>query len=668
MDSLHHEGLLVLETPDFIDLAITVRGSEVSLNSLQKEMAVAWVRKLGTPYVEDPVFITNYMADFSAALGISPVLSIEEVNFSQVIDFVESERAKKENLTKEEKKTAREARKVERDRLKEIYGYALVDGERMELGNYQTEPSGIFMGRGEHPLRGKWKKGATKKAITLNLSPEGRQPEGDWGEIIWADDCMWVAKWTDELTRSVKYVWLHDSTPIKQQREAEKFNKALKIEKRIEDIRTHIREGLQSDEPKRRAVAAACYLIDSLSLRVGDEKDPDEADTVGATTLRIEHLKFKTNSIVFDFLGKDSVAWHKELELTPDVYSVFKELFDIASEKVASFRGRASKKITADPKKIAQIFPTIRSTHVNRFLSEVIPGVTAKMFRTFHATVLIREELKQSKVKRVDPDFIKKAAVKRANLEVARVMNHTKQAPKGWSSTEHRYKERISKATERIEKAKLLVKDKKKRLRAIKKKESDQLKKQQDAIKKQKEIVERSKESVASWREKRDKSKKTWDNVRARRQQIRGSTRKGATTKKERMEGVQLSVERTRNWYDNVEAGLVKAREIYQKGKTSLEKKQHALTAFRNKSSERIDKVQATVSTFTDRVKKAELAKKKVEGDLALAKASRTWNLGTSLKSYIHPKVIYKWCQKVEYDWKKVYPSTLQRKFSWVET
>ena len=290
------------------------------------------------------------------------------------------------------------------------------------------------------------------------------------------------------------------------------------------------------------------------------------------------------------------------------------------------------------------------------------------MFRTFHATVLIREELKQSKVKRVAPDFIKKAAVKRANLEVARVMNHTKQAPKGWSNTEQRYRERVAIATERIEKAKTLVKDKKKRLRTVKKKESAQLKNQQDAIKKHKEILERYKESVASWREKRDKAKKTWDNSRTRRRQIRGSKRKGASTKKERMDDIQLSVERTRIRYDNAESGLVKARERYQKSKVSLEKKQKALATFRIKSTERIEKTQNTVKTFTERVKKAELAKQKVEGDLTLAKASRTWNLGTSLKSYIHPKVIYKWCQKVEYDWKKVYPSTLQRKFSWVET
>ena len=39
-------------------------------------------------------------------------------------------------------------------------------------------------------------------------------------------------------------------------------------------------------------------------MRVGDEKDPDEADTVGATTLRKEHIKLTENSIEFDFLGK----------------------------------------------------------------------------------------------------------------------------------------------------------------------------------------------------------------------------------------------------------------------------------------------------------------------------------------------------------------------------
>ena len=401
METLAHNGILVLEPPQARNLKIVARGQEINLSQLQEEMAVAWVRKLGTPYVDDPVFAENFMTDFSKALSIKPVLHVDEVDFTEVIQIVEAERAAKENMTSEEKKELREERKRVRGELKEKYGYALVDGERMELANYQTEPSGIFMGRGKHPLRGRWKQGATKSDITLNIDPEAAEHlEGGWKELIWAPDTMWIAKWTDELTGKVKYVWLHDSTPIKQEREAAKFDKALKVEKKIDEIRAHIDEGLNSDNASRRMIAAACYLIDNLSLRVGDEKDPDEADTVGATTLRAEHLTFMKDSIVFDFLGKDSVPWHKEIQPDSDVYRVLKELHEKAVDRISSFKTRKAKRTKADPKKLAQIFPSINSTHVNRFLSEVYPELTAKVFRTYHATTIMRDELKDSKAKK----------------------------------------------------------------------------------------------------------------------------------------------------------------------------------------------------------------------------------------------------------------------------
>ncbi len=38
------------------------------------------------------------------------------------------------------------------------------------------------------------------------------------------------------------------------------------------------------------------WLIFAVNMRVGDEKDPDEADTVGAITLRAEHVKIDGNS------------------------------------------------------------------------------------------------------------------------------------------------------------------------------------------------------------------------------------------------------------------------------------------------------------------------------------------------------------------------------------
>ncbi|MGY5862340.1 MAG: DNA topoisomerase I [Candidatus Thorarchaeota archaeon] len=667
MESLQHNGILVLELPSARGLSIIARGQEIALSQLQEEMAIAWVKKIGTPYVEDPVFANNFMDDFSRALQIKPSLRVEDVDFSEVVDVVERERTVKAAMTKEEKKAARESRKAERERLKEIFGYALVDGERMELGNYQTEPSGIFMGRGKHPFRGRWKRGVTHKDITLNLSPDASIPEGHWKAIEWSHDSMWIAKWMDELTSKVKYIWLHDSTPIKQEREAAKFDKALRMGRLTETIRDHIMEGLRSDKPKRRMVAAACYLIEYLSLRVGDEKDPDEADTVGATTLRAEHLTFNSDSIVFDFLGKDSVSWHKELEVPSEVYDVFRELYDGAVERVESISSRAGGRTSADPKKLAQLFPSIRSTHVNKFLSEVDPDLTAKMFRTHHATKLMQEELTRSRTKRTDPDFIKKEAFKLANLEVARVMNHTKQAPKGWNRTAERYRERLKKADIRIEKAKAQLVVKRRRLRKVSRKEKALRTKKQDLVTRQKQIVEKNKASVAMWREKRDKAKITWDNARDRKRRTRGSKRKGMTTKKERLEGAQASIERARDRLEKAEIGLANARERYRKSKANLERKQNVLTKFREKSTERVARVERTVTAAKERVKKAELAKKKIQIDYALAGNCRTWNLGTSLKSYIHPKTVYKWCQRVEYDWRKVYPTTLQRKFTWVE-
>ncbi|MFW9962406.1 MAG: hypothetical protein ACFFCX_02510 [Candidatus Sifarchaeia archaeon] len=669
MESLIHNGILVIEPPQPRGLSIRARDRVIILSQLQEEMAVAWVKKLGTPYVDDPVFANNFMTDFSKALGIDPVLRVDEVDFSEVIQVVEEERAVKESMTSEEKKAAREERKVIREQLKQKYGYAIVDGEKMELGNYQTEPSGIFMGRGEHPLRGKWKQGATKKDITLNISPEGVSDlENEWGELIWTPETMWIAKWTDELTGKVKYIWLHDSTPIKQEREAAKFDKALRVERQIDEIRSHILDGLRADKPKRRMVAAACYLIDRFSLRVGDEKDPEEADTVGATTLRAEHLTFRENTVIFDFLGKDSVRWHKEVEMLPEVYDELKQLHDNALERIESFNKRKSKRTGGDPKKIAQIFPSIGSTHVNRFLSEVYPELTAKVFRTYHATVTMREELKTNKAKKVDPEFIKKEAFKRANLEVARVMNHTKQAPKGWSRSADRYKQRIMKAEKRIQKALLQLKEKQQRLRKLKKKEDETRKGKQARISNQKESLEKSMDSVRSWRERRDKAKITWDNARAQKSRTRTSKRKGKSSKKERLEEAQERIERTRDRLDKAESGLASARVRYQKSKESLEKQQNFLNEWKEKSAKRIAKAESSVETAKQRVKNAELAKKKIEIDFTLAKECRTWNLGTSLKSYIHPKVVYKWCERVDYDWRKVYTKTLQRKFEgWID-
>jgi DNA topoisomerase-1 len=496
MKQLIHNGVLIPKKPEWKKLHITVRGKRIDLTPEQEEMAVAWVKKLGTEYVEDPVFVKNFFQDFRKALGIKEKIPPEDFDFSPVIKQVEREKAYKLSLTKEEKKQLAAERKAIREKNKEKYGFAIVDGVKVEVGNYTVEPSGIFMGRGKHPLRGRWKRGADKSDIILNLSPDAPRPPGNWKEIVWQPESMWIAKWEDKLRGKEKYVWLADSSPLKQQKDIEKFNKAIELSKRIEDVRKHIMENLDAEDVTRRKIATVCYLIDALKLRVGDEKDTDEADTVGATTLRPEHIKFGKNGVVtFDFLGKDAVRWQKRIRLPEQVISNIQEF--IKSAKSSIFEG-------------------VRSKNVSLFLDEVVPGVSAKVFRTYHASKVVSDFLNSSDVSKPDPEYKKKYIATMANLEAAIVCNHKRKPRKNW-------KESLEKKIERLKKLKA----------------------------------------------------------------------KGTPSAKKRAKILQYKIK-----------------------------------AFRE---------------------------------------TRDYNLGTSLKSYIDPRIYYRWGRKVDFDWKLYYPKALQKKFSWVE-
>lgn len=64
---------------------------------------------------------------------------------------------------------------------------------------------------------------------------------------------------------------------------------------------------------------------------------------------------------------------------------------------------------------------------------------------------------------------------------------------------------------------------------------------------------------------------------------------------------------------------------------------------------------------------KAHLSLGKLRTQKIIALQNRTWNLGTSQKSYIDPRVYYNWGEQVKYDvLDKFYSKTLRRKFMWV--
>src|SRR4030065_2579108 len=319
LKSLKHHGIFVPQY-DYKKFTIKIRGENELLPTPKSEqMAVAWIRKrqsaLSPP---DKVFMKNFMHEFLHQLELenptnehlkscaseylqrienygaddicNPDSAIhKEIDFSKIVRYLENEKQTKLSLPQTDKKRLAEHRKAQRDKLKEEYGFAEVDGQKLEIGNWTAAPSCLFAARGDHPQRGKWKDGPREEDIVLNLSPDAPKPEG-W-KHTWEKDKMYVAKWVDNLTGKVKYVWFSDSAFLKQNREKEKFKKAEDLGKEIGKIEAQIVRNLDDKDENRRKVATVSWLILVPNMRVGDEKDPDEADTVGAITLRPEHIK-----------------------------------------------------------------------------------------------------------------------------------------------------------------------------------------------------------------------------------------------------------------------------------------------------------------------------------------------------------------------------------------
>ena len=427
---LQHNGILFPPEYEKQGITIKIKGEAINLDINQEEMVYQWAKKKDTPYAQDKIFQKNFTGDFAKTLDSKfKKISYEEIDFANAYKVVDKEKDLKEMMTKEDRKALAVKRKELREKLKIKYGIAIMDGKEVEVGNYMAEPPGIFIGRGEHPLRGKWKPRVTAKHVTLNLGKDAKKPEGDWGKIIHDNDSMWLASWMDFLTQKRKYVWLADTAGLKQDRDKEKYEKAVKLGNEIEKIKDRIVKDMKSQDPKINKISTACYLIYRTAMRVGDEKDPDEADTVGATTLRKEHIKITANTIEFDFLGKDSVRWQETV---------------VAEGHDKQFHENL-KKIIEKKKPKEEIFEDITSRHVNQYYSGIVKGLTAKVFRTYLATAVVKKYLvKYDNIKGKTPNE-KLYHAKLANLEAAMMCNHKRTIPKTYELTLQKKRDSIKK-------------------------------------------------------------------------------------------------------------------------------------------------------------------------------------------------------------------------------
>jgi DNA topoisomerase-1 len=351
---------------------------------------------------------------------------------------------------------------------------------------------------------------------------------------------MWIASWMDILTQKRKYVWLADTAGIKQERDQAKYDKAKNLAKEIESVKAQITKDMQSKEQKNKRIATTCYLIYRTAMRVGDEKDPDEADTVGATTLRKEHIKLTENAIEFDFLGKDSVRWKETIPAEGYDKQFYNNL----------------KEFIINKKENEEIFDGITSRHVNAYYSTIVKGLSAKVFRTYLASSVVSKYLRSHDDIKSKSDMKKIFHGKLANLDAAIMCNHKRTIPKNFELSLQKKKDTLK----NVEKAK--------------------------PWEKSEELLKKAQSKVV----KTEKQKKSKD---------------------ERIKKIKT---------------VIRKRKI--------------------KHTERIEKLELQIN---------------------LTEKTRDYNLGTSLRNYIDPRIFKTWTDEVGAEWEKLYTSALQKKFLWVK-
>lgn len=481
-DTFSHNGVLFPEPYKPHGIPLIYDGKKIVLKPDSEEYATIYAKFTETEYVKNKIFNKNFFQDWSKILksdGFNEIKEFDKCDFSLILKHLIAHKEQKKNLSKEEKLKEKE----KKDKFEEKFKVAFVDGKEQATGNFRIEPPGIFLGRGCHPKAGKIKKRVYPEDITINIDTKSPIPvlpkfysDHKWGKVIHDNTLEWLCSWKDDITGKTKYVWLGAKSDFKAKSDENKFDTARKLAKNIIEIRRSNWNNIVSNkvDKKTSQLATALYLIDNLALRVGNEKGEDEADTVGVCSLRVEHIKFlDDNKITLDFLGKDSVRYQNTVKIDPEVYRV-----------MASF--------TKGKSKSDELFDLINPQMLNQYLGSMMEGLTAKVFRTYNASKLFQDELKEinSKIDKLNHDDATKINLildmyNKANVKVAILCNHQKNVSKSFN-------EQIDKIDERIGELKLKKKELEKEKESVEKDDKEKIKKINEKILKVKSQIEQS--------------------------------------------------------------------------------------------------------------------------------------------------------------------------------
>jgi len=190
---------------------------------------------------------------------------------------------------------------------------------------------------------------------------------------------------------------------------------------------------------------------------------------VGCCSLRVEHIKFEGDSqITLEFLGKDSIEYKNTVKVDPLVY-----------ENLERF--------TKGKQPDNDLFEKINASALNDYLKELMEGLSAKVFRTYNASITLQRELTNEDV---NPDADVKAKLEsyeKCNRQVAILCNHQKAVNKNHAQQMEKIQEKMKQKTEQLESLKAALK----KLKAGKEPSEKGMPKTVDQCKKQIEKVQK---------------------------------------------------------------------------------------------------------------------------------------------------------------------------------
>lgn len=137
------------------------------------------------------------------------------------------------------------------------------------------------------------------------------------------------------------------------------------------------RDGLDRD----RVIATVIRLLDITSLRVGNAEYARSNESFGLTTLRNRHVVVRGTTVRMSFRGKSAHDFDVRVD-NARLARIVRTCQHLPGQQLFEYR--------SDAGEIRQI----DSADINRYLAEHAgPGVTAKTFRTWNATVRAAEGL-----------------------------------------------------------------------------------------------------------------------------------------------------------------------------------------------------------------------------------------------------------------------------------